>query len=179
MWQKLCSHRFCGIKDIMRMVKIPALFVMTSMALRDDILSGESYYIREVKYLKRMLDVTQNGQAVLCVIDEILKGTNTRERLAASEAILKYFAEKNGLVMVATHDMELIEKLQDFFECYYFESRVDGPDIRFDYILHKGIGGKSNAIALLELMGYPACIVERARKQNMKATLPFTNTRRC
>ena len=147
-------------------VKIPALFVMTSMALRDDILNGESYYIREVKYLKRMLDMIEKRRAVLCVIDEILKGTNTKERLAASEAILKYFAEKNGLVMVATHDMELIEKMQDFYESYYFESRVDGQDIRFDYILHEGIGGKSNAIALLELMGYPASIVERARNQN-------------
>ncbi len=147
-------------------VKIPALFVMTSMALRDDVLSGESYYIREVKYLKRMIEAVEKEQAVLCMIDEILKGTNTRERLAASEAILRFFSQKNGMVMVATHDMELVEKMKNDYECYYFESRIEKQDIHFDYVLHKGIGGKSNAIALLELLGYPKSIVERARKGN-------------
>ena len=62
---------------------LPRLYVMTSMALRDDILNGESYYIREVKYLKRMLERKRENMATPCVIDEILKGTNTKERLAA------------------------------------------------------------------------------------------------
>ena len=67
---------------------MPAIQVMTSMALRDDVLQGESYYMREIKYLKRMLDELKTGEPMLFVIDEILKGTNTRERLAASNAIL-------------------------------------------------------------------------------------------
>ncbi len=145
-------------------VKIPKLLVMTSMALRDDILSGESYYMREIKYLKRMLDVIEKGIPVFCVIDEILKGTNTKERLAASEAVLTYFAKKQCFVMVATHDMELIEKLEHLYECYYFESQIEEQDVSFDYVLHKGIGGKSNAIALLELLQYPKEITEQARK---------------
>ena len=143
--------------------KMPPLLVMTSMALRDDILTGESYYIKEVRYLKRMLDEIEKGKPVLCVVDEMLKGTNTKERLAASEAILKYFAEKKCFVMAATHDMELIEKMQEFYECWYFESKVEEQDIRFDYVLHKGVGGRSNAVALLELLGFPAEIVDRAR----------------
>lgn len=69
-------------------MKMPAIQVMTSMALRDDVLQGESYYMREIKYLKRMLDELETGEPMLFVIDEILKGTNTRERLAASNAIL-------------------------------------------------------------------------------------------
>ena len=100
---------------------------------------------------------------MLCVVDEMLKGTNTKERLAASEAILKYFAEKKCFVMAATHDMELIEKMQEFYECWYFESKVEEQDIRFDYVLHKGVGGRSNAVALLELLGFPAEIVDRVR----------------
>lgn len=54
---------------------------MTCMSLRDDIMSGESYYYREAKYLKRMLDMINVGIPVLCVIDEILKGTNTVKEL--------------------------------------------------------------------------------------------------
>ena len=143
---------------------IPRLGVMTSMALRDDILTGESYYIREAKYLKRMLDAVTEEAPILCVIDEILKGTNTTERLAASEAILRYFAEKNCFVLVATHDMELVEALQNSYENYYFESHVFESDIIFDYCIHKGIGGSSNAIALLTLLKYPKEIVEQAKR---------------
>ena len=74
-------------------MKMPAIQVMTSMALRDDVLQGESYYMREIKYLKRMLDELKTGEPMLFVIDEILKGTNTRERLAASNAILSYMVQ--------------------------------------------------------------------------------------
>jgi len=145
-------------------MELPALYVMTSMSLRDDILTGESYYIREVKYLKRMLDKADAGIPVLCVIDEILRGTNTGERLAASEAILKYFTDKMCFVLVASHDLELLNKMQKDYACYYFDSQVGEKDIYFDYRLHKGMGGKSNAIALLTLLGYPEHIVKTARE---------------
>ena len=143
-------------------IQLPGMQVMTSMALRDDILSGESYYIREVKYLKRMLDRVETGKTVMCVIDEMLKGTNTVERQAASEAILRSFANKQCFVLVASHDLELLNKLQNEYSCYYFDSLVGEKDIYFDYRLHKGIGGRSNAIALLKLLQYPESIVEYA-----------------
>lgn len=138
----------------------PKLYVMTSMALRDDILTGESYYIREVKYLKRMLDKTKC--ATLCVIDEILKGTNTKERLAASKAILAYLAKTEKFLLVATHDMELVQEMCGHYEPYYFESQITEKDITFDYRICKGIGGKSNAIALLKLLDFPQEIIEAA-----------------
>ena len=146
---------------------LPRLYVMTSMALRDDILNGESYYIREVKYLKRMLDRKNENMATLCVIDEILKGTNTQERLAASSAILEYLAGTEHFVLIATHDMELVYDMKEYYEQYFFESQIEGRDIRFDYCLKKGIGGKSNAIALLELLEFPREIVDMA-KLNMR-----------
>lgn len=145
---------------------IPKLYVMTSMALRDDILTGESYYIREVKYLKRMLDGKRENMNTLCMIDEILKGTNTNERLAASSAILRYLAGTENFVLIATHDTELIYGMKEYYEQYFFESRIVGKDILFDYRIKKGIGGKSNAIALLELLKFPEEIVDMA-KQNM------------
>jgi len=142
---------------------IPQLYVMTSMALKDDILAGESYYIREVKYLKRMLDGKRGNMATLCVIDEILKGTNTKERLAASSAILEYLAGTEQFVLIATHDMELVQDMREKYEQYYFESQITGKDIRFDYRIKKGIVGKSNAIALLELLNFPREIIDTAK----------------
>ena len=137
------------------------VYVMTCMSLRDDVLSGESYYFREAKYLKRMIDIISANDAVLCVIDEILKGTNTNERIAASKAIMQYIARRDCFVLVATHDMELTEN--NAYKKFYFDSRVEDGDIVFDYKIHSGKGGKSNAIALLELIGYPADIVSSAK----------------
>lgn len=146
---------------------LPRLSVMTCMSLRDDIISGESYYVRETRYLKRMLDQIENKIPTFCVIDEILKGTNTNERLAASAAILDYLACFDCFVLVATHDRELILNRQKPYDNYYFESSVTGQDICFDYRIHKGIVGDSNAIALLELLGYPQIIIDTARKNWM------------
>lgn len=94
------------------------------MALRDDVLQGESYYMREIKYLKRMLDELKTGEPMLFVIDEILKGTNTRERLVASNAILSYMAQKQGFLLIATHDLELVYALKNRYDTYYFDSQV-------------------------------------------------------
>lgn len=142
--------------------KASHMYVMTCMSLRDDVLSGESYYFREARYLKRMIDVIDSRNNVLCVVDEILKGTNTHERIAASKAILDYIAKDNCIALIATHDMELTET--DLYNKFYFDSTVLNDDIVFDYKIHEGIGGKSNAIALLEILGYPKTIVERARR---------------
>lgn len=135
--------------------------VITCMALRDDVLTGESYYFREAKCLKRMLDLIVNESSVLIVVDEILKGTNTKERIAASKAILEYIGNSKCLALVATHDNELTES--NLYEDYHFSSRVQEKDIVFDYRIYEGTNEKSNAIALLSYLGYPNTIVERAK----------------
>ena len=143
-------------------ISLPLLKVMTSMAIRDDVISGESYYVREVRYLKRMLDEISRETMSLYVIDEILKGTNQKERLAASEAVLDYISAHRGFCLIATHDMELVEHLQDKYEPYYFESQIKDDNVTFDYRIHKGRGGESNALALLQKFGFPHEIVQQA-----------------
>ncbi len=143
-------------------LSLPFMKVMTSMAIRDDVVSGESYYVREVRYLKRMLDEIERGTLTLCVIDEILKGTNQAERLAASEAVLKYLTHFPGYCIIATHDMELVEKLQELYKPYYFESHISENNVTFDYKIHPGRGGESNALALLRAFGFPDEIIRDA-----------------
>lgn len=142
--------------------RMPVMRVMTSMTVRDDILSGESYYMRELNYLKRMVDVVSSDRVTLCIIDEILRGTNTQERLAASEAALNYLAEKNCIVIVATHDMELAESLEGRYHCMHFGNYFEDGKIVFDYKIKNGYSRAQNAIKLLEVMGFPKSIVERA-----------------
>lgn len=143
--------------------RAPFFRIYSSMALRDDLAGGESYYIVEIKALKRILDAAGAGDGpVLCFVDEVLRGTNTVERIAASTQILKSLGKAEIFCFAATHDIELTELLQDEFDNYHFEENVQNGDISFNYCLQAGKASSRNAIRLLELMGYPEEITNRA-----------------
>lgn len=144
----------------------PFFHVYSSMALRDDLDSGESYYIVEIKALKRILDAADSGKRpVLCFVDEVLRGTNTVERIAASTQILRSLGSTGIFCFAATHDIELTELLGNDFDNYHFEEDVREGDIFFSYRLYSGKATTRNAIRLLELMGYDEEIIERASRQ--------------
>lgn len=146
--------------------KTPFFYVYSSMALRDDLAGGESYYIVEIKALKRILDAAKSGKKpVLCFVDEVLRGTNTVERIAASTQILKSLSGSGILCFAATHDIELTELLRADFENYHFEEDVRDGDVYFNYKLQTGKATTRNAIRLLELIGYDSEIIERASAQ--------------
>ena len=142
--------------------RAPFYRIYSSMALRDDLAGGESYYIVEIKALKRILDAVQDGQRVLCFVDEVLRGTNTVERIAASTQILKSLSGQNVLCVAATHDIELTELLKAEFDNYHFEEEIKDGDISFAYRLMEGKATTRNAIRLLELIGYSEEITENA-----------------
>ena len=138
------------------------LKVMTSMALRDDLESGESYYIVEIRSLKRILDEAQKEGNILCIIDEVLRGTNTIERIGASSRILGMLKKENVLPFAATHDIELSYILENLYENYHFEEEIGERDVTFHYLLKKGRVTTRNAIRLLEMIGYDQEIVKQA-----------------
>ena len=139
--------------------------IMTSMALRDNLEQGESYFVVEVKSLKRILDAGREKVPLLCVIDEVLRGTNTTERIAASESVLTALRCANVLCLAATHDTELTELLADLYTNYHFEEQITRQNISFPYRLEKGPARGKNAIALLEKMGIEEKIVRRAKRR--------------
>ncbi len=146
--------------------------VMSSMAISDNVLAGESYFIAEIRSLKRILDAAGVEPPVLCFIDEILRGTNTIERIAASSAVLQSLSNRRLLCMTATHDIELTRLLQDSWDNAHFAERVDDSGVSFDYLLHPGPTQTRNAILLLKQMGYDEGIVRRA----MDSVAAFENT---
>ena len=134
--------------------------VMTSMALRDDLESKESYYIVEIKSLKRILDSAKEETPLLCIVDEVLRGTNTIERIAASSEILASLCLPHVLSFAATHDIELTYMLEEYYTNYHFEEEVKEDDVKFNYLLKKGRVTTRNAIRLLKMTGYDDSIVE-------------------
>lgn len=136
-------------------------YVASSMAISDNILSGDSYFIAEIKSLKRIIKNCEKKRCV-CFIDEILRGTNTPERIAASSAILKFLHDTDSLCIVASHDIELTELLKDYYDNYHFSEEFINDNIKFDYLLKKGTSNSTNAIKLLKIMGFNNSIVDEA-----------------
>ena len=101
----------------------------------------------------------------LCAIDEILRGTNTGERIRASRAILGYLEDKNCIAMVATHDRELTELLGDRYENYHFSEEIGEHDIAFSYQLEEGPASSQNAVKLLEFAGFPEEIIRASEAE--------------
>jgi len=139
--------------------------VYSSMALKDSIVNNESYYIAEIKSLKRIIDATDSSIPCLCFIDEVLRGTNTIERIAASSEVLYYLSGRNCLCVAATHDIELTKILEAHFDNYHFQETFTDDEIKFDYKLYNGRSTSRNAIKLLKFMGYNEAIVEKAEKR--------------
>lgn len=142
-----------------------AFAVLTSMAVRDNIREGESYFIVEIKSLKRILDYRDEAIPCLCLIDEVLRGTNTVERIAASSQLLLQLAVKDCLCIAATHDLELTFILESSYRNVHFEEAITDHGIVFDYTLRDGRTKSRNAIKLLRLMGYGEDIVTQAENR--------------
>lgn len=145
-------------------MRMPHVQVLTSMAVRDDLMAGESYFIREIRYLKRILDHLNDRKVTLCVIDEILRGTNTGERIRASHAILEYLAGKNCIPLIASHDKELTVLLDRLYDNYHFSEEMGEGDISFSYKIMKGPATSQNAVKLLKIAGFPEEILEKCEE---------------
>lgn len=140
-------------------------YIYSSMALRDDLFSNESYYIVEIKSLKRIIDKVKTSEIpVLCFIDEVLRGTNTLERIASSSEILAKLSKSGAMCFAATHDIELTSMLEKYFSNYHFEEHVEENDVLFDYKLRTGRANTRNAIKLLKMIGYDNDITGNAEK---------------
>lgn len=140
--------------------------IFSSLTLKDNIFDGDSYYMAEIKSIKRIMDAyAKEGAPVLAFVDEVLRGTNTIERISASSVILQQMAGLNGFCFAATHDLELTEILKNYYENVHFEESIENNDIVFPYRLQKGKATSRNAIALLAIMGYDSAITNMARNQ--------------
>lgn len=136
--------------------------LFTSMALSDNLLGQESYYVVEARSLKRICD-NANGNCV-CLIDEVLRGTNTIERIAASSRILHLLCQKEVLCFAATHDLELTHLLDKDMDCYFFTEEIKDDNVSFPFVIYSGRSDKTNAIRLLDMMGFDKDTVDSANE---------------
>jgi DNA mismatch repair ATPase MutS len=137
------------------------LVVATSMRVRDSLDEGVSRFYAELKKLKVVLDTARtytnpSGPALFYLLDEILHGTNTRERLIGARAIVKELCALGAMGAVSTHDLalgDLEAELGGRMRNVHFEEQVEGDVMSFDYALRQGVVKSSNALRLMHLVG--------------------------
>ena len=143
---------------------IPVVKLYTIMRIEDDLMLSSSYFLKEVSEMKALLDETVENSNAIVLLDELFKGTNTKERIAAAKAVLSYLNQLNVQVIVASHDIELTEMLRDEYALFHFSESFTDSSYFFDYQLKPGIPKRGNAIRILELNNFPAAIIQDANK---------------
>ncbi|MBN1351989.1 hypothetical protein JXJ21_21485 [candidate division KSB1 bacterium] len=151
--------------------------VLSSIGRMDNLVLGKSYYLAEVESILRLLNASKTESIHLFILDEIFRGTNSVERLAASIEVLKYLANNKDFVLVATHDLQLTEILNHEYANYHFREQVCVEGLEFDYKLHPGPSTTRNAIALLDYVGYPESIIINASNRIKNNTIEQSKER--
>ncbi len=142
--------------------------VRSLIGRNDDLAAGKSYYQVEADGVVTMLNESRQDLPTLFLLDELLRGTNTVERLAAGEAVLRslvadHAATSPHVVMVATHDGELVSMLAGLYAPFHFRETIAPDGLHFDYCRRIGPASTRTAIALLEATGAPQELVAAAR----------------
>jgi DNA mismatch repair ATPase MutS len=138
-------------------LEVSELRVLTSMHVRDSLEHGVSHFYAEVQRIKAVLDAAAaaNGRA-LFLLDEILWGTNTRERQIASREVLRLLLKTGASGAVSTHDLSLASLEQELgsrVRNFHFKDQLVDGEMTFDYRLRDGVLDSTNALRLLRRMG--------------------------
>jgi hypothetical protein len=149
---------FAGAPVCAAALRIGPARVATSMRIEDSLEQGISHFYAELRRLKRVLDLAhQPGRpAVLFLLDEILHGTNSRERVIGACAVVRELLAAGALGAVSTHDLgitALERELGGRVANVHFEEQVSGQAMTFDYVLRPGIVQSSNALRLMRAVG--------------------------
>jgi DNA mismatch repair ATPase MutS len=135
--------------------------VRTSVHVHDALEAGVSLFLAELRRLKEVVDDAgaPAGAPVLFLLDEVLHGTNSRDRREATRAVLARLAARGAVGVVTTHDLELADDpaLAPATTHLHFRERyaagADGPRMTFDYVARPGRATTTNALALLAALG--------------------------
>lgn len=145
-----------------REFRTPFLRQFSSIRLDDSLQKGTSYFFEEVKLMGNLVTESRAGIQSIFFLDEVFKGTNTVERVAAAKAILSYLNRDNNIVVVSTHDIELASMLESEYDLFHFEETFHEGELHFDHKLKPGRMKGGNAIKILALAAFPEEIIREA-----------------
>lgn len=130
--------------------------IIASLRTSDSLSKNESYFFAELKKLKNIIDRLNNNETLFILLDEILKGTNSNDKLKGSEAFVEKLINHDANGIIATHDIKLGElenKYSTYIKNFHFSSEIQNDRLLFDYKLKQGIVSEFNATFLMRQMG--------------------------
>jgi hypothetical protein len=142
-----------------RSLRMSALEVRPSMRISDSLDAGVSRFFREVEKLKAIVDSLAThgeGATVLFLLDEVLHGTNSRERVVGASAVVRELLRRGAIGAVSSHDLGLVRLEQDTagrIRNVHFEDHIEEGTMCFDYRLREGPVATSNALRLMRAVG--------------------------
>ena len=148
----ICAN--AGLPILATSCKLPKVKLFTSMRTSDDLTVESSYFHAELMRLRFIVDEIEKGEKVFIILDEILKGTNSKDKEIGSALFLQKLKRLKTKGIIATHDLSLcvLEDSDKAFKNMYFDSIIDGDKLSFDYKINKGICQNMNASFLLKQM---------------------------
>jgi len=130
--------------------------VFTNMRTTDNLLKDESYFFAELKRIKTILDRLENGEKIFVILDEMLKGTNSVDKLNGSRELIRKLLELKAVALIATHDLKISEMEEEYPQMVFnkcFEIKLENDEMVFDYLLTDGVTKTMNATFLMKKMG--------------------------
>lgn len=145
-----------GAPSCCKRMKIHPAQLITSLRTSDSLSDNESYFFAELKRLKRIIDMLNNGEELFIILDEILKGTNSTDKQKGSFSLIRQFMTLKANGIIATHDLllgELVKYFPDQIRNYCFEADIKNNELYFSYKIREGIAQNMNACFLMKKMG--------------------------
>ena len=141
----VCAESFCC--SIMN--------IHTCMRISDNLEENISSFYAELIRIRQLVDATNRKEPVFFLLDEIFRGTNSKDRHTGAKVLIEKLSKENALGMVSTHDLELadIEEMNKKVKNYHFREYYRNNEIDFDYKLRKGVSTTRNAIYLMRMAG--------------------------
>jgi MutS domain V/MutS domain III len=138
-----------------RRLRLTPLQVGASILINDSLQEGSSRFYAEITRLRHICDLAEGGLPVLFLLDELLQGTNSKDRMAGAEGVVQELLARGAIGLISTHDLALTGiggAAGKLYNVHLQDEIADGK-MKFDYTLRDGVVTKSNGIELMRLIG--------------------------
>jgi hypothetical protein len=157
--------RAVGVNTVLAMAGAPVragslrltpLQVGASIRINDSLQEGSSRFYAEITRLRELYDLSARGRSLLFLLDELLQGTNSKDRRIGAEGVLRAFIERGAIGLISTHDLALTDIMglhAGTLRNVHFQDHFENGRISFDFKLRDGVVSKSNGIELMRAVG--------------------------
>jgi DNA mismatch repair ATPase MutS len=154
--------RAIGINVVLAMAGAPVrahslqltpLRIGASILVNDSLQKGSSRFYAEITRLRHILDLAEQQPPLLFLLDELLQGTNSRDRLIGAQGIVNSLLKTSAIGLISTHDLAITQLTSELIHNMHFQDEIKDGKMNFDFILREGPVTRSNGVALMRLIG--------------------------